>query len=262
MPDTRSPEAGTRSVVDLTKDPRCPGIGCPKFGCEACKRFNGTEQANAPPAAGPGVAPPARSNGRGQEKKSNKKDAERGDADGRVRSRSPVPQVKAKAKATEEKTKAAVAPPILPEMEPTPSAGWTAHNLEARRQYTAYLELEILGGSMCREEADGFLAGISQLVEANDGEVNRKAAEEAAAAAAQTKAKSYKETIQRYATLEGAQRRQRQRENEHTIPFYDSPGQVRWHSEEFRHHGSRLAARARDAADQDQQRLQAAAAPG
>ena len=76
-------------------------------------------------------------------------------------------------------------------MEPTPSAGWAAHNLEVLRQHTGYLELEVLGGSMCREEAVSFLAGISQLVEANDGEVNRKAAEEAAAAAAQTKAKSY-----------------------------------------------------------------------
>lgn len=127
MPDKRSPESGTRSVVDLTKHPSCPGIGCPKFGCEACKQFKGADQANASPATGPDDTLPARSNGRIKEKPRNKKDCERIDTDGRVRSRSPVPQVTkakvAKDKAKEEKTKAAGVPPVLPEMEPVPSAG-------------------------------------------------------------------------------------------------------------------------------------------
>lgn len=211
--------------------------------------------------------PPDRSNGRGQEKKNNKKDAERGGADGRARSRSPVPQVKANAKAKEEKTKAAAPLPILPGMGPTPSAGWTAHNLEVRRQYTAYLEQEILGGSMYREEADGFPAGISQLVESNDGEANRKAAEEAAAATAQKTARSYKETLQRQSIKEGLNVGKGKGKTNTQFPSTVPP--VRYNgipkysnTSEAVQAVTALAARVRDSADQDQQQTQAADAPG
>ena len=120
---------------------------------------------------------------------------------------------------------------------------------------------------MCREEAVSFLAGISQLVEANDGEVNRKAAEEAAVAAAQTKAKSYKEPLQRFATLEGLNVGKGKGKTNTQFPSTIPP--VRYNgipknpnTTEAVQAVTALAARARDAADQDQQRLQAADASG
>ena len=90
----------------------------------------------------------------------------------------------------------------MPEMEPTLGAGWTAHNIEVRRQYTAFLELEIVGGGMDRDEVDGFLAEVSQTVEANDGEAKRVAAEATAAAEANVKALTYKAALQQQSIKE------------------------------------------------------------
>ena len=80
-------------------------------------------------------------------------------------------------------------------MEPTPEAGWTIHNTEVLRQYSAYLEQEILGGGMVREEVDEYLDEIKQTVEANNGEARREAAEEAAATEAKRNAISYKTAL-------------------------------------------------------------------
>ena len=266
MPDTEDRD-GTRTVVNLTKDPRCPGIGCPRFGCDACKRAG--VPATVAPAAGPGVTLPAKSKGRGQEKKNDKKEPERGGADGRVRSRSPAPKeekLKPKAKAQGEKAKVVAPPPIRPEMEPTPEGGWTAHNLEVRRQYTAYLELEIVGGSMGREEVDGFLPDITQLVESNDGEAKRKAAEDAAAAAAQKTALSQREMLQQQSIKESFNVCKGKGKANSQFPSTAPP---------YRHNGipqsastseavpaiTALAARARDSADKEQQQVLAAVTP-
>ena len=81
-------------------------------------------------------------------------------------------------------------------MEPTPEAGWTLHNVEVLRQYTLYLELEILGGGMEEDEVAGYLDEIKQTVEANNGEGRRKEAEKEAAAEAKRSAITYKAVVQ------------------------------------------------------------------
>ena len=87
-------------------------------------------------------------------------------------------------------------PPIKPEMEPTHEAGWTLHNIEVRRQYTEYFELEILGGGMERDEVNEYLDEITQAVEANGGEARREAAAKEAAAEARSEAIAYKTVVQ------------------------------------------------------------------
>ena len=87
-------------------------------------------------------------------------------------------------------------------MEPVAAAGWTTHNVAVLRQHTVHMELEVVGGVVSSQAKDSFLQGIKGIVEANRGEANRRAVEEDASAAAHTQAKSYKETLQRHATLE------------------------------------------------------------
>ena len=80
-------------------------------------------------------------------------------------------------------------------MEPCRGAGWTVHNNEVLRLYKANLDLEIIGGGMANEEVDGHLARINEIVEADDGENKRVAAEAAAHAANTQKARSYRDAL-------------------------------------------------------------------
>ena len=94
-----------------------------------------------------------------------------------------------------------------------------------------------------------------------NGEVNRKAVEEVAVAAAQTKASSYKECLQRHATLEGFNVGNGKGETNSSFPSTTPP--VRFsgipknsNTTEAVLAVTALAARAKDAADQDQQHQQ------
>ena len=75
-------------------------------------------------------------------------------------------------------------------------AGWTPHNVEVRRQYTEYFDLEILFSRMEEVEVEAYLGELAETVEANDGEAKRVAAASEAAAEARRAATTYKEAVQ------------------------------------------------------------------
>ena len=75
-------------------------------------------------------------------------------------------------------------------------AGWTPHNVEVRRQYTEYFDLEILFSRMEEVEVEAYLGELAATVEANDGAAKRVAAVSEAAAEARRAATAYKEAVQ------------------------------------------------------------------
>ena len=80
-------------------------------------------------------------------------------------------------------------------MEPHQEAGWTPHNIEVKRQYSEYLEREVLFSRMEKTEVEAYLGELVEAVEANDGEAKRLAAATEAAAEARRAATTYKEAV-------------------------------------------------------------------
>lgn len=127
------------------------------------------------------------------------------------RSRSPVPQGPkvraAKDKVKEisrvEKQAGMEVPVVLPKLAPIAATGWTAHNTEVLKQHSAYMDLEVASGTVSSDERTGFLQSIRDIIESEDGENKRVAAEAVVAAKLERKAKSFKEAFQQQPTLDG-----------------------------------------------------------